>query len=57
LANDGSICPKCGRKKILVQPADGKGSGILRCEDCDTVDPLKSARAEGWVKSSLHPPV
>jgi hypothetical protein len=42
---------------IHLMPTDGKGLRTWQCADCDAVDPLKSARAEGWAKSSLQPPV
>jgi len=47
-------CPKC-RKKSGLFPS-GKGLRVLHCPDCDSLDPMKSDRAIGWIKGELQPP-
>ena len=49
-------CPKCGAKLISEPSSSDKGLRVLHCPDCDCLDPLKSGRAMGWIKSELQPP-
>ena len=50
-------CALCGATLILMLPSGGKGRRTFRCENCEAGDPLKSAKASGWVRSGeLQPP-
>ena len=53
---DRLTCPKCGAKLISTPSRSGKGLRVLHCADCDFLDPMKSERAMGWIKSELQPP-
>ena len=53
---DGLTCRKCGAKLIATPSPSTNGLRALRCPDCDCLDPLKSERAMGWLKSELRPP-
>jgi hypothetical protein len=50
------ICLKCGAKLIATPSPSANGLRALHCPDCDCLDPLKSGRAMGWLKSELQPP-
>jgi len=50
------VCQRCGRKMTLVALPDGIEAATWRCPVCDCLDPLKSKRVEGWIRSSLRPP-
>jgi hypothetical protein len=51
------FCPNC-RKPMLLLLRQNRGlPPVLRCLDCDDIDPLKSVQIRGWAKSrSLKPP-
>jgi hypothetical protein len=53
---DRLTCPKCGAKLIATPSPSAHGLRALHCPDCDCLDPLKSERAMGWLKSELQPP-
>jgi predicted RNA-binding Zn-ribbon protein involved in translation (DUF1610 family) len=53
---DRLTCPKCGAKLIAAPSPSTNGLRALRCPDCDCLDPFKSERAMGWLKSELQPP-
>jgi hypothetical protein len=46
-------CPKCGAPMTFALPASGKGHRSWQCLDCERPDPLKSGRAQGWLKGEL----
>ena len=49
-------CPKCGAKLIAAPSPSANELRALSCPDCDCLDPFKSERAMGWLKSELQPP-
>jgi hypothetical protein len=53
---DQLTCPKCGAKLIATPSPSANGLRALRCPDCDCLDPFRSERAMGWLKSELQPP-
>ena len=53
---DRLTCPKCGAKLIAKPSPSASGLRTPHCPDCDCLDPLKSERAMGWLKSELQPP-
>jgi len=50
------LCQRCGREMTMVAPPHGIEAATWRCPVCDCLDPLKSERIEGWIKSALRPP-
>jgi hypothetical protein len=49
-------CPVCGELLILALPPGGKGERTFQCFQCDGIDPPKTDKATGWLKSELQPP-
>jgi hypothetical protein len=42
---------------LLLLGPDGRPPPVMKCLDCDHIDPLKSPQVEAWIKSkSLEPP-
>jgi hypothetical protein len=49
--------PNCGKPMLLLPRQNKRPSPMLRCLDCDDIDPLKSVQIRSWAKSqSLKPP-
>ena len=51
---DETRCPKCSRRLVAMQGAEGRTE--LRCLTCDDVDPLETVAAK-WADSSLAAPL
>ena len=50
-------CPSCGKPTLLLLGPDGRPPPVMKCLDCDHIDPLKSPDVEAWIRSkSLEPP-
>jgi hypothetical protein len=49
------ICPNCKAPLVLALPRGG-GLGKLRCLDCESLDPMKSGKASGWLQGELRRP-
>jgi hypothetical protein len=41
---------------ILALPPGGEGQRRFQCFECDGLDPLKTDKVLGWLKSELQPP-
>jgi hypothetical protein len=42
---------------LLLLGPDGRPPPVMKCLDCDHIDPLRSPQVEAWTKSkSLEPP-
>jgi hypothetical protein len=54
-SSGSAICPKCNRPMTSALPPSGKGPRVLRCLECDGIDPMQSPDILGWVES-LRPP-
>jgi hypothetical protein len=55
-SNSSARCEHCGGFMVLVLPVDGKGPGVVRCLECDQIDPLKLPSIAAWLVGELRPP-
>ena len=46
----------CGTLMVLVPPTGRKGPRVLRCVNCDEIDPLKLPTNLAWIDGELRSP-